>query len=225
MPSSMEHDNGGKTRRGFLGLAAKAAMGGAAAGVFPGLIGKAWGRGERYVAPRGTDRSTLVNRNPAEVDARNLEITPLERFETMGISDHQVEVSQWRLEVKGEVATPLSLTYEEVLHLPVLEQEVLLICPGFFAVYGRWKGISVAKLLRSAGASPRAGSVVFRGPNSRYASVKSFPWDDIKSDKVFLAHAVNGRTLPVRHGFPLRVVARDYYGYDWVKYVYRMEVV
>jgi sulfoxide reductase catalytic subunit YedY len=46
--------------------------------------------------------------------------------------------------------------------------------------------------------------------------------EDILSDKVFLAFGVNGEDLPRKHGFPLRVVAEDYYGYDWVKYVYRV---
>jgi sulfoxide reductase catalytic subunit YedY len=35
---------------------------------------------------------------------------------------------------------------------------------------------------------------------------------------------VNGKDLPRRHGFPLRVVAEDSYGSDWVKYVTRVSV-
>jgi len=45
-----------------------------------------------------------------------------------------------------------------------------------------------------------------------------------QSDKVFLAYEVNGKPLPQRHGFPLRAVAEDSFGYDWVKYVYKVEV-
>lgn len=30
---------------------------------------------------------------------------------------------------------------------------------------------------------------------------------------------VNGDPLPQKHGFPLRLVYEDAYGYDWVKYV------
>jgi DMSO/TMAO reductase YedYZ molybdopterin-dependent catalytic subunit len=37
--------------------------------------------------------------------------------------------------------------------------------------------------------------------------------------KVLLAYRVNGETLPQKHGFPLRLVYEDAYGYDWVKYV------
>ncbi len=40
-----------------------------------------------------------------------------------------------------------------------------------------------------------------------------------------LAYGVNGRILPKKHGFPLRIVAEGYYGYNWVKYAYRVNVV
>jgi sulfoxide reductase catalytic subunit YedY len=36
---------------------------------------------------------------------------------------------------------------------------------------------------------------------------------------------VNGKILPKRHGFPLRLVAEDQYGYEWVKYVHRLVAV
>jgi sulfoxide reductase catalytic subunit YedY len=40
--------------------------------------------------------------------------------------------------VKGAIRAPLSLTYGEVKALPSMEKEILLICPGFFAIHGRW---------------------------------------------------------------------------------------
>ena len=61
------------------------------------------------------------------------------------------------------------------------------------------------------------------GPEGPYEKVERFPIADIRSNKVFLAYAVNGEKLPQKHGFPLRIVAEDYYGSDWVKYVYKIE--
>ena len=43
--------------------------------------------------------------------------------------------------------------------------------------------------------------------------------------KIFLAYRVNGETLPQKHGFPLRLVYEDAYGYDWIKYVDEVAVV
>ncbi|MEJ2726697.1 MAG: molybdopterin-dependent oxidoreductase [Deltaproteobacteria bacterium] len=93
---------------------------------------------------------------------------------------------------------------------------------GFFANHGRWKGISMKTLLEKAGAESDVTHVVFSGPRVSYKKVEEFPVEDVLTDKVFLAYQVNGKPLPRRHGFPLRVVAEGYYGDDWVKYVYQM---
>jgi DMSO/TMAO reductase YedYZ molybdopterin-dependent catalytic subunit len=37
--------------------------------------------------------------------------------------------------------------------------------------------------------------------------------------RILLAYQVNAEILPQKHGFPLRLVYEDAYGYDWVKYV------
>ena len=49
--------------------------------------------------------------------------------------------------------------------------------------------------------------------------------DQIRSDKVFLAYSVNNGPLPVKHGFPLRLVAEDQVGSQWVKFVDKIEAV
>ena len=67
--------------------------------------------------------------------------------------------------------------------------------------------------------------ITVSGPKGPYEKTDRFPIADIRSDKVFLAFAVNGKRLPQKHGFPLRIVADDYYGSDWVKYVYKIEAL
>jgi sulfoxide reductase catalytic subunit YedY len=151
-------------------------------------------------------------------------VIPLKDFETMGLTDHQVDLNTWRLEVTGKVKKPLNLTYSQLLALPVIEKNVLLICPGVFTNHGRWKGISVLELLKMAEAGAGITHVTFRGPEGSYEKVERFEMTEIVSHKVFLAYQVNGRVLPRKHGFPLRIVAEDHYGSSWVKYVYKIEV-
>lgn len=193
-------------------------------GPLPALARKALAETKKIILPKGTPRETLVDKNPAMLDARNLDPVPLERFGTMGLSDHEVDLEQWRLEVTGRVKNTLRLTFEEVKALPAIERNVLLICPGFFANHGTWKGISVAELLRKARADEGVTQVTVRGPEGKYGMVKDFKIEDVSSNRVFLAYEVNGKTLPRRHGFPLRLVAEGYYGYDWVKYVHKVTV-
>ena len=178
-----------------------------------------WAKTKKVILPKETKRESLVRRNPAELDARNLEVTPLEHFGTMGLTDYRVNLDTWRLEVTGHVKNPLSLNYSQLIGLPSIERKGLLICPGYFGNHGEWKGISINELLRRAGVRDGVTHVTIRGPKGPYEKVVRYPIDDVLTDKVFLAYGVNGEDLPSKHGFPLRVVAEDYYGYDWVKYV------
>ena len=179
---------------------------------------------EKIILPKGTPRESLIDKNPAELDARNLEVTPLDNFGTMGLTDHAVSIEKWGLEVDGHVKKPLRLTYEEIKKLPSVERNALMICPGFFANQGTWKGFSLGALLKRAQAEDGVTHVTVRGPDGKYENSQRYPLGDILSNKVFLAYEVNGKPLPRRHGFPLRAVAEGYYGYDWVKYVYRVTV-
>ncbi len=179
---------------------------------------------KRRILPKDTDPQDLINEIPSELDTRNLKLMPLSDFDTMGLSDHTVDLNSWRLKVLGDVRQPLQLTYSQLLELPALERNVLLICPGFFTIHGRWQGVSISTLLRQAGAADGATHVTLRGPDGSYEKVERFAIADILSDKVFLAYRVNGEVLPKKHGFPLRLVAEDHYGSRWVKYVHQVEV-
>ena len=179
---------------------------------------------KKIVLPRGTKMESLIQKDPSSFDTRLLEVTPLKDFKTMGLEDHEIPVAQWRLSVKGKVKTPLELSYDEIKNLPSIRRKVLLICPGFFALHGHWKGISMEKLLEKAGIDSGATHLTFSGPAGTYEKVERFPLSDIRSGKVFLAYEVNGKALTRKHGFPLRLVAEDYYGSYWVKYVYKVSV-
>jgi len=203
------------TRRNFIRLAFGSLLG---VGVlFSPLFSAArwvWAEG-RKILTRETKRESLIHENPANLDTRDLEITPLEEFGTMGTTDKAVDLETWRLQVSGEVKKPLNLKYAQITALSPIERKVLLICPGFFASHGRWKGFSIKELLERADFDKTAARVVIEAKGDRTVR---FPLADILSDKVFMAYQVNGKDLPRRHGFPLRVVAEDYYGSDWVKY-------
>ena len=187
------------------------------------LISRAYARTKRIIVPKGTRMTSLVDKNPAELDTRHLEVIPLTQFETMGLTDHAENIDTWRLKITGKVKKPMALSYRQVLELPAIERKVLLICPGFFTNHGRWKGISVVELFKLARVKSGITHVSFQGPPGRYEKTESFAAADVLSSKIFLAYQVNGQDLPRKHGFPLRVVAEDHYGSVWVKYVHKIE--
>ena len=153
--------------------------------------------------------------NPAEIDNRNLEIDPVDKFGTMGPTDIAVDLKTYRLRVTGKVEHLLSLGYDEILKYPSLTEVVLLICPGFFADNGRWTGIHLTTLLQEARIKKEAEYADVKGAGK----ITRIPLKEIDLKKIFLAFRVNGKPLPQKHGFPLRLVYEDAYGSDWVKYV------
>jgi sulfoxide reductase catalytic subunit YedY len=179
---------------------------------------------QKMILPKNFPRKDLVDMNPADLDTHKLDITPLKDFETMGITDQDTDLGTWRLKVKGLVERPFQLTYSQILTLPAIERDVLLICPGFFANHGRWKGISMTTLLQKAKVKDGATLVTFKGPEGNYEKTERFHLKDALSNKVFLAYEVNGKPLPKKHGFPLRVVAEGHYGFNWVKYVHKITI-
>ena len=215
-----------KTRRQFIRWVLKVLTGlGLYATSIKTFLQNAWAQTKRFIVPRDTDLSTLRNKDPATLDTSQLEVLPLEAFETMGLKNHAVHLPSWRLIVEGNVAVPTRLPYSEIIKLPSIERNVLLICPGVFVNHGRWKGVSLTTVLDLAQMQADTTHITVYGPEGHNEKVERFPVEDIRSDKVFLAYQVNGKKLPIKHGFPLRIVAEDYYGDDWVKYVYKIEAI
>ena len=212
------------TRRQFIKLIVKVLTGlGLLLSGVGSALNKAYAQTKRILLPKGTDLSTLINKNPADLDPRNLELLPLQKFQTMGLTNYAVDLKTWRLEIVGNVAAPSKLSYAQIRELPSIERNALLICPGFFTNYGRWKGVSLMTVLNLAQMKADTTHIAAYGPPGEYEKVERFPIADIRSDKVFLAFEVNGEALPKKHGFPLRIVAQGHYGAEWVKYVYKVE--
>jgi len=185
----------------------------------------AYAKAKKVILPKGTEMSELVAKNPAKLDTRNLETSPMTEFDVMGQTNHPVNIGDWRLHVSGAVTQPGQFTYDDLLKMPAVERNVLLICPGFFAYNGLWKGITMETFLKAVGFKPEATHVKFSGPKGISRKSKRFAIDEVMADKVFLAYQVNGEPLPERHGYPLRLVAEDHYGGRWVKYVDKVIVV
>lgn len=179
----------------------------------------------RRLLPADTDLGTLLFENPKYLDSRNLPMTPIDEFGTMGLNEHRVDLQSWRLTVGGAVAQPSRFSYDQIMALPIVSRDALLICPAVLAYNARWRGISIWPLLEQAGLDKKATYVDVGGPAGPYEKVQRFPLREVQTNKAFLAYAVNGKRLPEKHGFPLRAVAEGYVGSEWIKFVERIDAV
>ncbi len=197
-------------------------------GLLPGFtfsaLRRAYATAEKTILLKNAMSESVIHNKPRSLYADTEQITPLKDFGIMGLSDYEVDLDKWRFEISGRVKSPLKLTYSEIISLLPIEKKVLLNCPGFFFNRGQWKGILMKPLLEKVKMESGATRVTFSGPEGQYEKAAEFPIEHILSNRVFLAYGVNGKTLPQKHGFPLRVVAGSYAGDDWVKYVFKMKI-
>lgn len=159
--------------------------------------------------------------------------TPNDKFYVVNYADSAVSVSrevnieQWRVSLKGEVKTPMSLGWRDILNRDAFDQAVTLECidtlPGGDSLgNATWRGISLRQLLKDAGADEETGrDVVFRAVDGYDDSI---PFTRAMQDDVMLAYLMNGEKLPQAHGFPLRLIVPGLYGIKNVKWITEIEV-
>jgi DMSO/TMAO reductase YedYZ molybdopterin-dependent catalytic subunit len=141
------------------------------------------------------------------------------------VPEPRVDLEAWRLELDGEVGTPLSLGVDELLALPLEERDLLLVCVhntvgGRRMGCARWTGIGLADLLDRAGA-PEDGWLVVEAVDG-YSNVIAMP---VARAHGFLAVGMAGEPLPREHGSPARLLVPGLTGQDGnTKWLRRMTV-
>ena len=128
----------------------------------------------------------------------------------------QVDPKDWRLRVHGRVDHSFELTFDELLAMPMVEEYVTLSCVsnevgGPLIGTATWLGVPIRNLLERAGIHPGADQVVGRSVDG---FTVGFPTAAVLDGRTALvAVGMNGEPLPVKHGFPARLVIAGLYGY------------
>ena len=115
------------------------------------------------------------------------------------------------------VDNPFTLTYEELLAMPLVEQYVTIACVsnevgGDLVGNALWRGARLRDLLDRAGVQEGATQVVGRSFDGWTAG---FPtaWLDVAEREALVAVAMNGDPLPPEHGYPARLIVPGLFGY------------
>ena len=156
------------------------------------------------------------------------EVTPAASFYLVSKNavDPVMDPTAWLLRITGEVETPLTLTYEQLLALPRVDEYVTLRCvdnlPGSHLMSNAyWSGAALAALLRRA--RPRSGAAVavIHAPDGYQ---ETLPLATALAPTALLAYGMNGETLARKHGGPVRLLAPGYFGFKNVKWVTEIEL-
>ena len=220
-------------RRKFLTAAAGTAVTAAAAGVGGELL-----LAKRFrVNPSAVRLARpVVTPKPLASDTA-LNIAGLSPFYTPDAQFYRVDTalalpvispSAWQLRIHGMVDNPMTITFDELMRMPMIEHDVTLTCVsenvgGPYIGNARWEGTLLADVLRRAGIQPGADQIVMRDVNGMTIGVAAEPVMDGRAS--LLAVGMNGQPLPQAHGFPVRVVVPGLYGYvSACKWVVDMEL-
>ena len=157
-----------------------------------------------------------------------------------GGDDYNRHVAQnfanWRLQVDGMVARPLSLSVAELRRLPSRTQITRHDCVEGWSAIGMWTGVQLGLVLKAAGLKPGARYAVFhcadnldgvpikggeQSPGQYYESIDLM---DAFHPQTLIAYNFNGKSLDVPHGAPLRLRVERQLGYKHAKYLQRIEI-
>src|SRR6266550_7872229 len=139
----------------------------------------------------------------------------------------RVLVDEWRLDIKGLVQAPFSLTYDQLLDLEAVEQVHTLECisnyvGGDLISTALWTGVPLRDLLDRAQVQPGAYDVAFTSVDGYTDSI---PIAKAMEDRTLVAYLMNGKTVPQDHGYPARMLVPNIYGMKNVKWIRTIEVV
>jgi DMSO/TMAO reductase YedYZ molybdopterin-dependent catalytic subunit len=160
----------------------------------------------------------VTSANEFGIEGLDPVVTPNDRFFTIDINAlniPEIDLETWTLEIGGMVDRELSLTYEDLLEMDLVEQYATLSCVsnkvgGRLVGNARWLGVPFSQILEMAGARPTAEQVAAHGADGFSTG---FPLAAVYDRETLLAIGMNGEPLPYKHGFPARLVIPGYYGF------------
>ena len=160
----------------------------------------------------------------------------------------KVDPPRWRLKVSGDVKKPLRLSLPSIMRMPAKTVVTTMECAG----NGRskmnprppgtpwrtgavgaasWTGVPLKRVLAKAGVKDSALEVLFRGADSGLVGgqltrfERSLPINEAIDENVILALRMNGKALPVSHGYPVRLIVPGWYGMASVKWLDEVSLI
>ena len=212
----------GPRRRSFLTTSAVVAGGAIVAGVGGNLLAE---RGNVSVARKTLRIPRATVPAPPLPPGTDLKIPGLSPFITPNSQFYRVDTAivlpeitpaSWKLRIHGMVAREMTLTFDDLIRRPLMEDYITLTCvsnpvAGPYVGNAKWLGASLRSLLQEAGI--RAGAEQLLCTSTDGFTSGTPVTVSMDGRDAMLAVAMNGTVLPVEHGFPVRLVVPGLYGY------------
>lgn len=131
-------------------------------------------------------------------------------------------LASWELTVDGLVENPVSFTFADLMALPRQDQVSDFHCvQGWSVLDIPWNGVHMKSIVDQVSPKAEATHITFHSFRGIYT--ESLPIEVALEPETLLAYGIGGATLPLDHGFPLRLIVPRMYGYKSAKWVSRIE--
>jgi len=140
----------------------------------------------------------------------------------------RVDTRRWTLEVGGLVENPLTLTWDDFLRLPQVDDVSDFHCVTTWSRHdNRWRGVRFKTIAELAVPREEARFVLCTGydfmPGSDIPYTTNLPLERAIEDDVLLVHTWESQPLPQEHGGPCRMVTPKLYAWKGTKWIRKVE--
>lgn len=169
-----------------------------------------------------------IEEDPILLESGDEYITPNRKFFAITIGDTpKINAKDWKLEIKGEVEQPYSLTYKDITSLPSVELTSTLECigntPGGKNIgTAVWRGVQLKVLLEKAKPKYSARDIVFYAADGYFSSLTL---SEALEENTLIVYKMNGQKLSREQGFPVRLIHPRKYGVKNPMWLTSIEVV
>jgi DMSO/TMAO reductase YedYZ molybdopterin-dependent catalytic subunit len=141
-----------------------------------------------------------------------------------------VPLADLRLEVGGLCENPFTLTWDEFLALPQVDDVSDFHCVTTWSrMDNRWGGVRFRTLAELAVPAPEAAHILCTGydhmPGTRIPYTVNLPLARAVEEDVLLVHTWEGQPLPRDHGGPCRMITPKLYAWKGAKWIRRIDFI
>jgi DMSO/TMAO reductase YedYZ molybdopterin-dependent catalytic subunit len=189
------------------------------AGLIPPDAGTRFGAGETltYATQRLLTRHSMAREFSKADISKHPFANPVDplgpEFERLRAGDF----ADWRLTVDGMVERPSTFSLAKLRSFPASSHTTMIGCEEGWTYIAEWTGVPLSFILDRVGAKDGVRYVVYRSIQPDWW--ESIDMDDALHPQTLIAHRMNGETLPVPFGGPLRLRLPRQLGYKSVKYL------
>ena len=153
----------------------------------------------------------------------------VKNWPVLDLGEHpSIDLDEWRLDVGGRVEHPFTLTWQEFLALPQVEDVSDFHCVTTWSRYNNhWRGVRFSTIAERAVPKADAAHVLCTGydvePLSSEPYTTNLPLARAVEDDVLLVHTWEQQPLPREHGGPCRMITPKLYAWKGAKWIRAIE--